>query len=414
VSDGDALFRCVYRAILEGGVVGALGMETAKRTSGNGHVDDSWSTLRKLLVAVRHKRPDSVVIVVLDEFDSIRLYADARSTIQRLRDVIDHRYATGLSAVLVSRRWLAALEQALPDVSNLCGVCDSMFVGPLPDMELAMMVARCAPEWSVEDRDRELLRRCTGGHPFLAEMVLSNSWEERAIASGVKMSVGALFDYYEQVRRLLREEGLFDDLLQITVGPRWDVKAMAIEYLARYRVVRGTTTGEDHMYRGFSEHFNGYLERCAREAPAWSVWSETEKALRALVEAVCYEAFGTAWIETLGRRNTSIRALVDGCRQRYESERRAFGSVPKATLLDFTYPGQLWQIIAAEWALFGRVLGHDRQYWSERFALLGRIRNPIAHNREGVPEHLIAISQGYCREILSLAQRGWSTGVGDE
>ena len=70
----------------------------------------------------RLARRDFHTQVVVDEFDSIRRFVDAQSTIQRLRDLIYRTHETGLAAVFIARRSLRAIEQSVADISTLDGV----------------------------------------------------------------------------------------------------------------------------------------------------------------------------------------------------------------------------------------------------------------------------------------------------
>lgn len=50
------------------------------------------------------------------------------------------------------------------------------------------------------------------------------------------------------------------------------------------------------------------------------------------------------------------------------------------------------------------MFGHDKRYWSDRFQLLSKVRNPMAHNRmlavvTPVERDLFA---SYCAEILGI------------
>ena len=77
--------------------------------------------------------------------------------------------------------------------------------------------------WVVSEEDRGLLPFYSGGHPYVAEMVLCKAWHTRSVSDGVERSVGHIFDYYEHIRSILEEDGLFDQLQQIAVGPRVSV-----------------------------------------------------------------------------------------------------------------------------------------------------------------------------------------------
>lgn len=334
-------------------------------------------------------------IVVLDEFDAIRQYENAAALTRRLRELIYHNYDTGLSCVLISRRSLANIESQLADVSNLDGVCEQIYLGPL-NIEATLALARRGFDtWSFECSDYKLLWWFTGGHPYLAEMVLCLAHDMGNVADATNIVAANVFEFYERLRNILEEDNLFDQLVQLTVGPAWSLKSGSPDKLLRYGVIHKQ---EDNEFRGWSEHFQLYLEHCARETPSWEMWKETELALRNFIECVCQEHFGNDWLEVLTKRHKAVASLKEQCQKNMEKERRCFGPSASGRILEYTYPNQLWELISAEWAVFGPLLGKDKSYWCERFNQLSKVRTPTAHNRI-VPDHEIVIAEGYCKEL---------------
>lgn len=52
--------------------------------------------------------------------------------------------------------------------------------------------------------------------------------------------------------------------------------------------------------------------------------------------------------------------------------------------------------------MFQAILGKNKEYWNHRSRMLAQIRNPLAHNRDGIlHEYEKQIAEGYCKEILS-------------
>lgn len=85
------------------------------------------------------------------------------------------------------------------------------------------------------------------------------------------------------------------------------------------------------------------------------------------------------------------------------SEKARFGSRASPSLLAYTYPMDLYRIMATDWSSLGNpLLGPDRQGWSGKFALLSKVRTPLAHNRdEAVEDGERLQAEGICREILA-------------
>jgi len=100
-----------------------------------------------------------------------------------------------------------------------------------------------------------------------------------------------------------------------------------------------------------------------------------------------------------------LRAIFDACCEAQIKEEKLFGSRASRNLIDFTYPQDLFAIIFAEWETFKSIFSKDKSYWGERAQLLGKIRNPLAHNRgESLYDDMRKIAEGYCKEILRVIQ----------
>jgi hypothetical protein len=348
------------------------------------------------------------LVAVLDEFDAIIGFDDAKYVIQCIRELIDHWYETGLTAVIISRRSLSAIENQVPGVSNLDGVCEKQYIKPLNMDGLFEMMVRGKESWSITEIDLNTLWYYTGGHPYLAEMVLYRSWDSHSVESGFKASIGDIFDYYENLRALLTADGLFEQLLQAVIGPAWKPKTEAIEKLARYGLINKIDEPEI-AFAAWSEHFYQYLGKCSREAPIWELWSETEIELRKFIDGICRRQHGQDWLMSLVQQNKgNLQIILDDLLKKMNSDKRVFGNNASDRLLDYSYPMQLWDIISAEWNIFRPVLKRDKSYWRERFELLASIRNPHAHNRGFVvPECKINLAEVYCKEILNAINNYW-------
>jgi hypothetical protein len=116
------------------------------------------------------------------------------------------------------------------------------------------------------------------------------------------------------------------------------------------------------------------------------------------------ELHGEKWVEELEKRSSSLKNIVEKCREAQDKEKNSFGARASEKLLDFTYPGDLFAIIFAYWdQLFKPMFGKDKNYWGQRQNLLAKIRNPIAHNRDDVLQDFERqTAEGYCKEILTV------------
>jgi len=111
----------------------------------------------------------------------------------------------------------------------------------------------------------------------------------------------------------------------------------------------------------------------------------------------------------VARTKSNLADKVDTWRAAQDKERRTFGALASVDLLDFTYPMDLFDLIRTHWSSFQPVLGRDVNYWAQRFGLLAKVRNPMAHNRS----HVVSatdrqVATGFCTELLDLL-RGTAT-----
>ncbi|SRR5713226_4530699 len=339
----------------------------------------------------------------IDEFDWIRKYDDSQIAIQRLRDLIYRNFETGLSVVFIARRSLRAIELSISDVSTLDGVCEQHYVGPLDANGFEQLLDRASGAgWTLSKDDGQLLDHFAGGHPYLAEMILCRAWVSQTVSEGASRCLGEIFDFYEHLRSLLDEDLLFDQLIQIAIGPRISLRPGSVERLLRYGLIRAIKTADEIRYAGWSSHFQQYLERCARDTPIVDLWKDTEITLRSVIVDIYTRELGEKWIELVTVRHASLRPMIDGCIDRMNRERKNFGNEASVTVLDYCYPMDLWALIVAEWKFFSTLLGHNKDYWNQRFAHLAKVRTPTAHNRQFVlPAHEVKLAQAYCEEVLA-------------
>ena len=343
------------------------------------------------------KRAGRSATLVIDEFDAIRGFSDANTVINQIRELLYRPSEYGLFGVLVSRRTLPSIEGQTEN-SVLHGVCEPLFLHPLSKKGLRSLLARAGEDASGVDELSELWS-ATGGHPYLAEAWMNERYErgEREEYGAFGAVASVLLDHYGYLAEILQEDDSLDQALQLAVGPRWSVRPGVAERLRAYGILVMLETG---WHAGWSEHFQLYLERLSRNAEIWDVWRETESGLRDLIEEVLGDALGAEWLSKLASQAPAVATKAESWRSAREREQRVFGDDTPRRLLDYSYPMELWEVMAQRWADFRGILGRDKAYWTERFGVIAKVRNPVAHNREAViPEATLTQARGYCQEI---------------
>jgi len=266
------------------------------------------------------------------------------------------------------------------------------------------MVGRGYPNCQSEEAGYDELWDNLGGHPFLTEMVLCRAWDCGSLQAGLGDAAGEIYGHYEHLRELITEDGLLDQLLQLAVGPSWSVQPTAERLLQDYGLLKVEMCGATHIRNSFCDSFQVYLEKISRELPVWSVWNEVETGLRDVIESRLLQLLGESWFKLLAKRHPkAIGPILDSSQYRQSKEMKNFGTHASDRLVDFTYPMELWTIMACEWSTFQQVLKRDKRYWEERFKAITVVRNPSAHNRERyIPPQNMLVAKGYCMELKSL------------
>ncbi|MFI2432795.1 ATP-binding protein [Streptomyces sp. NPDC018693] len=351
------------------------------------------------------------VVLVLDEFDAAReVFKSQPGAFQALREVA-YNLDWNIGLVTTSRRELREIvDMADPDESTFAGIFRSEFLTCFDAGELGALAAR-VPGYEPEggaDPAVARLGELTGGHPYLASVLLDR------VCSAARGGPVRLLDeieklaqalptefqyYYRDLEELLRADGRLRALLEVVLGPQLVVTPDDAQVLLQQGLVRV----RDGEYRAFSDDFQQYLTLVGRKLGHWDNWMTVERRIRDLVETVFEERYGTDWPAELRRVRPKLVPMLDHCEELRAREVRAFGARGSTRVLDFTYPRDLFDLMASHWDLFGKLLKKDKSYWNERFSLLAKVRNPMVHNRMSVVTPVEQRTfQVYCDEIMEM------------
>ncbi|MBQ1027982.1 AAA family ATPase [Micromonospora sp. C95] len=350
------------------------------------------------------------VLLILDEFDAAReVFKPFPGTFQALRELAyNPEWSIGL--VTTSRRELRDIvNRADPVESTFPGIFRQVQVTCFDEAELSALTRRASCLMAGAD-DTSLVERLvelTGGHPYLASMALERLCGQGASApvsdaewvAAVTACRVDFHRYYRDLEDLLRADGRLQALLEVLLGPQITVTSDDAERLLHQGLIRAA--GE--TFQPFSRQFGEYLMLVGRHSDHWQSWIEVESGLRELLETTLSRALGADWPAELCRVRPKLADMLSRCAQMRDREQHTFGQRASTRLLDFTYPRDLYDIVAARWDLFGSVFGHDKRYWNDRFELLAKVRNPMAHNRMlMVTPTERNLFQSYCMEILDM------------
>lgn len=170
---------------------------------------------------------------------------------------------------------------------------------------------------------------------------------------------------------------------------------------------------EDHRYVGL---YRDFLQASSTDQPK-SIWSadegkarddawkgicDVEYYLRRLVEVRYAKRFGNDWELSI---KPELREKWATAQAKDEKTFVRYG-VPKSSLLDYTYLGDLVGLINTQWSLFEDILGAGKaakQEFTRVTEAIIRVRNPLAHNR-AVPLNELRRADVYCTDLLMQLQ----------
>lgn len=100
----------------------------------------------------------------------------------------------------------------------------------------------------------------------------------------------------------------------------------------------------------------------------------------------------------MAKDHSGVRRIRDDALDKFERDERAFGR--SSPWLSYTYPGDLWTIVQAEWTLLASVFNtRDKPYWRTVFVELSQLRAPLAH---GPSEVLSEEQRTQCRIFAEM------------
>lgn len=368
---------------------------------------------------------------VLDEFDSVSKFFSA-SDFQKLRKLASFDECK-ICLVTVSRRTIQEIEPENGAISNFYGVFSELRLGLFNSEDFNSYWER-VKAFGIEFSESYVrnLEYLVGGHPFLIDMynfeafnILSNN--KNLISESLSDKIESdlrlnLYNNFEKILSLLKEEGLYTKALQLVLGPVYDVSPIEEEKLLKYQFLRLVSTSEkyriirrdlgirkqdsSYSYVCFSDFFTELFVLKLNDVDYWPIWNQTEKMVRELIKSYLLTAFGDNWeIAYLKKHEKSdgkIKSIQRLDEVRTYSKNR-FGSLASSHLVDYTFPRDMYDLfISSDWVWFEKVFGDSKNEWARRFNTLAEVRNPIAHNNsEFIARDDLQSAKKYCELIVA-------------
>ena len=383
--------------------------------------DATWDPIKRFFKEVQNAGYGTLFI--LDEFDQARHLFKGETAFQRLRELADYPDYR-FSLVLTSRRSIRDIELSAGSSSPFHNIFQIQRLAMFSSKDLEIYFSRFSDvEIPISDENRKRVLFYCGTHPYLLEMLgceIVESFsqdQEIDVNKAADTIIQSIFEHYDDMIRLIQDEGILNKLFQILFGPVIDVKPTDVTELESYGLIKPVIEDlkteeypEKGAYVAYSEHFHDYLKLHKRSPEfvdgLWQIWSNTEKVLREAIISTMSNVYGDDWIEKLERARPNLKQIFDRCRQAQRKEEESFADRASQNLIDFTYPADLFTIILAKglWDQhFQATLGENKNYWDERGKFLAKCRTPLGHNRDNIlRSDQRKTFEAYCDEILGV------------
>jgi len=211
-------------------------------------IHDLYRRIRDVLL--RLGKAGGHLVVVLDEFDKIRYFPDAREFLNLLRELVYYPDRIPMAALAVARSPIDRIEVQAADVSTFAGVCDSMYLRPMGYEQVRAMAARST---ELAGEAPEIAWKYAAGNPFLSEMAFSRMLELGMTDIG-RVIQPDLTAYYKKLEDFMRKEELWEPLVKLASGLEIEVDVEQAALVRRYGLI-------DENGEVWSSEFSAYLLR---------------------------------------------------------------------------------------------------------------------------------------------------------
>jgi AAA+ ATPase superfamily predicted ATPase len=352
------------------------------------------------------------LIIIIDEFDNAKDIFNLQD-FQFLRES-SYNLETKIGIVTISRKTIQELEPDNGSLSNFYQIFDELRLKLFSDEDISMYWQRLRNLGiKISNTYIENITFYSGKHPFLLDLInynIFNSIEQSDInldqlfnltLDSLKLK---LYNEYESILKLIEQETLDKKLVQMIIGPNYDITQRDVEKLLKYSLVRSTT---DESFECFSKFFEEYLSLKSSEIDIWPLWSETEVELRGIIKQFLNDKYEEDWVDKFLKGNPKKTKIIEDLKFVMSKNVRSFGDKASTHLVDYTYPSHMLDcFIHSDWKWFENIFGKQFSDWKQKFDLLSEIRNPLAHNnREFLTPSKMNTATGYCQEILSLIRK---------
>lgn len=352
------------------------------------------------------------VILVIDEFDNAENIFSLQD-FQFLRES-SYNVETKIGIVTISRKTIQELEPNNGSLSNFYQIFDELRLKLFSEEDILFYWERLIYRgMTINESYIHNINFYSGKHPFLLDLINYNIFNQieqsdidldEIFSSTLESLKLKIFNEYESILKLMEYENLDKKLIQMIIGPVYDISRRDVEKLLKFSLVKISTTGS---FECFSHFFEEYLSIKSSEIDIWPLWAETETELRSIIKHFLSERYGNEWVDKFLKGNPKKANTLEELKMVMCKNVKSFEDKASSHLVDYTYPSHMMDcFIHSDWKWFGAIFGKQFNDWKPKFDLLSEIRNPLAHNNRGfLSQSKINSAIGYCQEILGLIQK---------
>jgi hypothetical protein len=211
-------------------------------------IHDLYRRIRDALL--RLGRSGGHLVVVLDEFDKIKHFQDAREFLNLLRELVYYPDRIPMAALAVARCPIDRIEVQAADVSTFAGVCDSIYLRPMDYEQVRAMAARAG---GLASDAPDVAWKYAAGNPFLSEVAFCRMLE-LGMTDIERVIQPELTSYYKKLEDFMRREELWEPLVKLASGLGIEVDVEQGALVRRYGLI-------DENGEVWSSEFSAYLLR---------------------------------------------------------------------------------------------------------------------------------------------------------
>ena len=196
-------------------------------------------------------------------------------------------------------------------------------------------------------------------------------------------------------------------LLQLMVGPRFNLCQEDISLLASYAIITRKKIDDGViMYNSLSTVFEEYLQFVPLDIPIWESIFLFEKKMRQLIkEKYLYEYEGEWEQDYMIKYGSGNGGFIPKLRKDRDKSLKLFGDAASMHLVDYMYMRDYYTyFIRDNWSWYSRVFTRfrgDQNLFQKWMSFLCDVRNPLAHsNGNFLTKDEMLRADEYCKSLI--------------